>query len=64
MQREQSSYARLLGISGDLRIDFIESEALRGNPLSDPHTRPVAVYLPETYDPHGSPSYPVLYCLP
>jgi len=63
MQREQSSYARLLGLAGDLRIDFVQSEALRNNPLNDPDTRPVAVYLPPGYDPHGSPVYPVLYCL-
>lgn len=63
MQREQSSYARLLGLAGDLRIDFVESEALKNNPLNDPDTRPVAIYLPENYDPHGSPGYPVLYCL-
>ena len=28
----------------------IESEALRGNLLGDPHVRTVAVYLPEGYD--------------
>jgi len=28
----------------------IESELLRGNPLGDPHVRPVWVYLPPAYD--------------
>ncbi|MGR4064329.1 MAG: alpha/beta hydrolase [Vulcanimicrobiaceae bacterium] len=60
---ERSEYARLLGIAGDLRIGFIESQALRGNPLGDPSERPVAVYLPPGYDAGGSQRYPVLYCL-
>jgi enterochelin esterase family protein len=60
---ERSSYARLLGIRGDLHIDFIESPALRDNPLGDPSTRPVVVYVPPGYDTDGSRRYAVLYCL-
>jgi S-formylglutathione hydrolase FrmB len=58
-----SSYARLLRIAGDLRIDFMTSPALEGNALGDPAERPVIVYLPPGYDAEGSRRYPVLYCL-
>ena len=44
----------MLPWSADLagRIDeqVIDSELLRGNPLGDPHERPVHVYLPPGYD--------------
>jgi enterochelin esterase family protein len=58
-----SELGRLLGLRGDVRIDFIDSPALRGNPLGDPSERPLAVYLPPGYDPGGSKAYPVLYVL-
>ena len=41
----------------------IESEALRGNPLGDPHARPVWVWTPPGYDPEGSREYPSVYVL-
>jgi S-formylglutathione hydrolase FrmB len=55
--------SQLLNLRGTLSIDFVDSPALRGNPLGDPSTRPVPVYLPPGYDPEGSRRYPVLYCL-
>jgi putative esterase len=55
--------SQLLGLRGTLRIDFLDSPALRGNALGDPSTRPVAVYTPPGYDPEGSRRHPVLYCL-
>jgi enterochelin esterase family protein len=55
--------AELLGLRGDARIDFVESEALRGNALGDPSRRPVGVYLPPDYGSSGSKRYPVLYVL-
>ena len=55
--------SQLLGLRGTLRIDFIDSPALQGNPLGDPSIRPLAVYTPPGYDPEGSRRYPVLYCL-
>jgi S-formylglutathione hydrolase FrmB len=58
-----SELGRLLGLVGDVRIDFIESAALRDNALGDPATRPVAIYLPPGYDPQGSKRYSVLYVL-
>jgi S-formylglutathione hydrolase FrmB len=51
---------------GDLagRIDegVITSELLRGNPLGDPHERPVWVYLPPGYD-DGDLRYPAVYVI-
>lgn len=58
-----SALARLLGLHGDLRVDFITSPALQGNALGDSPERPVAVYIPPHYDAEGSRRYPVLYCL-
>ena len=53
----------LLGMDGNAALDFVDSEALAGNPLGDPATRPSAVYLPPGYDPEGSTRYPALYVL-
>ncbi len=63
MSEMKSPLACLLRLEGDVRIEFIESPALRDNPLGDPSVRPVAAYLPAGYDPQGSRRYPVLYCL-
>ena len=54
---------RLLRLEGDVHVDFIDSPALRGNPLGDPSERPLAVYTPPGYDPSGSKRYAVLYVL-
>jgi enterochelin esterase family protein len=58
-----SELGRLLRLAGDVRIEFIDSPALRGNPLGDPSERPLPVYTPPGYDPEGSQRYPVLYVL-
>ena len=58
-----SDFGRLMGLSGEIRIDFIDSPALRGNALGDPSTRPLALYTPPGFDPEGSRRYPVLYVL-
>jgi S-formylglutathione hydrolase FrmB len=60
---ERSDIARLLGLAGDVRVDFVESAALAGNPLGDSATRPIAVYLPSDYDAQGSRRYPAIYVL-
>lgn len=39
----------------------IESEVLRGNPLGDPHERPVWVYLPPGYEEEPDRRYPTIY---
>jgi len=59
----RSDLAKLLRIAGDVRIDFVESPALRGNSLGDPSLRPVIVYMPPGYDAGGSRRYSTLYCL-
>ena len=58
-----SELGRLLRLAGDLRIDFVESGALRDNPLGDPFVRPLAVYTPPGFDPASGKRYPVLYLL-
>jgi len=47
------------------RIDehVIESKALEGNPLGDPHERPLWVYVPPGYDDGGGRAYPSVYVL-
>jgi S-formylglutathione hydrolase FrmB len=49
-------------LAGRLDEHVIESEALRGNPLGDPHERPLMVYTPPGYE-GGSDRYPVVYVL-
>jgi len=56
-------YSELLGLHGQLRFDFVTSDALANNALRDPYRRPLAIYVPPGYDPQGSRRYPVLYCL-
>jgi enterochelin esterase family protein len=50
------------GLKGRIETLTIDSEVLRGNPLNDPPTRHVLVYLPPEYD-STSQSYPVVACL-
>jgi S-formylglutathione hydrolase FrmB len=58
-----SELGRLLKLDGDVHVEFVDSPALRGNPLGDPSIRPLPVYTPPGYDPNGSARYPVLYVL-
>ncbi len=57
----------MLPWSADLagRIDrqVITSELLRGNPLGDPHERPLWVYLPPGYDDDPGRRYPSVYVI-
>jgi hypothetical protein len=46
---------------GRFEQHVVDSQALRGNPLSDPHRRPLWVYLPPGIDPEGR--YPSIYVL-
>ncbi|MEU4395728.1 alpha/beta hydrolase-fold protein [Kribbella sp. NPDC023855] len=54
--------------SAELRGRFdqavIDSVLLRGNPLGDPHQRPLLVYLPPGYDEDRGRRYPVIYVTP
>ncbi len=60
---ESSELSRLLNLAGTLHVDFVRSAALEGNPLRDPATRPVAVYVPPGYDAQASTRYPTIYVL-
>jgi len=42
---------------------LLESDVLRGNPLGDPHVRPVPVYLPPGYNDDPARRYPVIVML-
>jgi S-formylglutathione hydrolase FrmB len=48
-------------LQGRIEDHVIVSEALRGNPLGDPHERPLWVYLPPAYDDEPGRRYPTLY---
>jgi hypothetical protein len=48
-------------MEGRLDEHVISSEALRGNPLGDPHERPLWVYVPPGYD--ESRRYPSVYAI-
>jgi hypothetical protein len=41
----------------------VESELLRGNPLGDPHRRPLWVYVPPGYEEDAERRYPSVYVL-
>src|SRR5207244_13405305 len=41
----------------------VESDALRGNPLGDPHERPLWVYVPPGYDDEPERRYPSVYVI-
>jgi len=49
-------------LAGRLDRTTIVSELLRGNPLGDPHERPIWVYLPPGYD-DADVRYPTVYVL-
>jgi Putative esterase len=57
----------MLPWSADLagRIDehLLSSHLLRGNPLGDPHQRPLWIYLPPGYDDDPARRYPSVYVL-
>ena len=48
---------------GRLDEHVIASEALRGNPLGDPHERPLWVYVPPGYDDEPERRYPSVYAI-
>jgi S-formylglutathione hydrolase FrmB len=54
-----------VGVGGTERWQELEleSEALRGNPLGDPHVRPVFVWTPPSYDADPDRRYSALYVL-
>jgi S-formylglutathione hydrolase FrmB len=50
-------------LAGRLDRDVIVSELLRGNPLGDPHERPLWVYTPPGYDDDSTARYPAVYVI-
>lgn len=50
-------------LAGRIDEQTIVSELLRGNPLGDPHERPVWVYLPPGYDDAPGERYPAVYVI-
>jgi S-formylglutathione hydrolase FrmB len=48
---------------GRLEKRTFESDALRSNPLGDPHVRPVYVYMPPEYDNEQERRYPSVYVI-
>ena len=50
-------------LSGRIDEHVIDSELLRGNPLGDPHERPLLVYTPPGYDAKPDRRYPAVYVI-
>jgi S-formylglutathione hydrolase FrmB len=50
-------------LSGRLDEHVIASELLRGNPLNDPHERPLWVYVPPGYDEDPGRRFPSIYVI-
>lgn len=49
--------------AGRLEEHWFDSQALTGNPLGDPHRRPLLVQLPDGYDDDGARRLPTIYLL-
>src|ERR1700744_1670670 len=50
-------------LAGRINEHVISSELLIGNPLGDPHERPLLVYTPPGYDDEPDRAYPVVYVI-
>src|ERR1700677_3010111 len=50
-------------LAGRIDEHVISSELLKGNPLGDPHERPLLVYTPPGYDGSGDQRYPSVYVI-
>jgi S-formylglutathione hydrolase FrmB len=50
-------------LAGRLDEHAFESEVLEGNPLGDPHVRPLWVYVPPGYDADPERRYPCVYVI-
>jgi len=48
---------------GRLEEVTLDSRTLRGNPLGDPHQRPLWVYLPPGYEGDAERRYPTVYVI-
>ena len=50
-------------VAGRFDEHAFESEVLKGNPLGDPHRRPLWVYTPPGYDDDSERRYPSVYAI-
>lgn len=50
-----------IALAGRFEEEVFDSAALRGNPLGDPHQRPLWVYLPPGYEDQPQRRYPTVY---
>ena len=50
-------------LNGRLEEVMLHSPSLEGNPLGNPATKPLTIYLPPGYDEHPEQRYPVVYHL-
>jgi putative esterase len=50
-------------LRGRIEEHELESDVLRGNPLGDPHRRPLFVYVPPDYDKDETRRYPSIYVI-
>ncbi len=50
-------------LAGRIEEHVVTSELLRGNPLGDPHQRPLWIYLPPGYDDEPQRHYPAVYVI-
>ena len=50
-------------LAGRVEERVIDSQALTGNPLGDPHRRPLLVQLPPQYDTEPERRFPSIYVL-
>ena len=50
-------------LAGQLHRETIDSTLLRGNPLGDPHERPLWIYTPPGYDDEADARWPVVYVI-
>src|SRR5439155_24944433 len=50
-------------LAGRFEETELDSDALKGNPLGDPHRRPLWVYVPPGYDDEPDRRYPSVYVI-
>jgi S-formylglutathione hydrolase FrmB len=50
-------------LAGRMEEHVFDSELLRGNPLEDPHERPLWIYVPPGYDDEPGRRYPSVYVI-
>src|SRR6266702_7386971 len=62
-ERTKQMYPWSFELSGRYEERIFASEVLKNNPLGDPYTRPIWVYLPPGYDKEPTRRYPSVYMI-